>query len=288
MIDALKALFLYEQRKKLSPSELARRTKARLISISCLALSFGMFITTFLRLLSGESFGSGNISAIVISFLFFGAYLFTSSTYKIGPGLVLTNVVGSIAIPIRIFQTGGLGAPATYSLIAYIVFAFATGGKRWGVAISVYGIAVIFGFAMFQDHLPPPEVLSLGKTFALTLTNLSYILVASVFLIRQKEIMGQELRDFERENSAFLVLRRLDHEIGNSLNICLGYLEIYKLRSEPKSLKKISAALENIQKVAGELAIIARRGDLVQFLKDNEKEIRILDALKRGEQGLPK
>ncbi len=100
-----------------------------------------------------------------------------------------------------------------------------------------------------------------------------------MFILEEKNAIAKVLARSERERTAFLVLRRLNHEIGNSLNVALGNIEFAKEDEDKSVLKKVGKKIDEIALVVEKMSKASQKGSLIGFLESHQGDVNILSRM---------
>lgn len=185
---------------------------------------------------------------------------------------------------VRVFQGGGVYAPTIYIYIFFCLCAFALYGNFWGkIAITSCAIIVI-GVYVSQIHtptiLPTPDTAVIPQG-ALVLMAYFYNTLPLIYIFNEKNMLAKSLREFEKVQSSNVIMRRISHEIGNALNIVLGQIELAEDNRDEFDIKMTKQKVLEINMLVRVLVNKADKGNLVQFLEEYEKEIKILDQYEK-------
>lgn len=196
---------------------------------------------------------------------------------------ILFHSVLLVIIPARLTVTGGVDAPLMFTYISQAILVFVTVGKRAGVLACLFFSVCILGFGILESRgVDFGSVAGGSMTRGVILSViLCYIILPVFFVVEGKERMRAQLKKNEQSHSGFLIMRRLNHEIGNSLNVALGFLEIAREENNIEMLKVVKKNVYQIEEMINQMSAAASRGDLVDVLETNKDAIVILEELKK-------
>ncbi len=222
-----------------------------------------IFLAARTAYLKTFSFNEAHLAIIAISFL--GLFLYLKKSLNVSIGSYLFNAFWLVNLPLRIFMTGGLLSPLISGYLAHSVYVYCLNGQKWG-RLSLFWSVVSIGFFTFIDPFytykgvlltDVPEVQTL-----LDIITLVFVSLPIVFMFDQKSFMEAAIREMEKKSDSFAVMRRLNHEIGNSLYKALGYLQILRSKKDLSMVQYVRDPLEEIKEVGETLSRLASDGDL--------------------------
>lgn len=207
------------------------------------------------------------------------AYLWKAKNKTIG--FFLFHILFGCITPIRIYLTGGVSSPNVFSLFSYAVVVAAISGGRAAMYAVGYGVFSVILLTFIETFFGVPEMAPESPFFTAFRWCIILIYMTSpvAFLLQLKSRARREISRLEKVESAIVIMRRLNHEIGNKLNIALGFLEIYRDEGEEAHLALVKQKLSEVDSLLKKMQEIAASGKLVELLKENEQEIDIIQKL---------
>ena len=265
-----------------SVQEILYNSKYRLILYGLLLLSLASIIFFLVRVFVFHSIG--NNEYVILFFtglsLSFAFYVWRSKNLKLGS--LLFHGLLIVLIPTRVLLSGGVASPVVSAYFAHCVLAFVLNGKKGGVVILGWSIFCVIVMSIYETrHGAPNTLLSTDPFYYAFVFTLMFILVTVpiLFLLRDKNILLERVQELEEKESLYIVMRRINHEYGNSLNVLFGYLTLLKEDKAFELIPFMEARLEEIQGLVKLLSKTAQEGTLVDILEKHEAEINIADKL---------
>lgn len=262
--------------------ELLYNSRYRLILYGLLLLSLVSIIFFLMRVFVFHSFGANEY--IILFFtglsLAFACYVWRSKNLKWGS--ILFHALLLVLIPTRVLLSGGIASPVVSAYFGHCVLAFVLNGKKGGVAILGWSMFSVIVMSVYETrHGTPNTLLSTDPFYYAFVFTLMFILVTVpiLFVLRDKNILLQRVQQLEEKESLYIVMRRINHEYGNSLNVLFGYLTLLKEDKAFELIPFMEARLMEIQGLVKLLSKTAQEGTLVDILEKHETEINILDKL---------
>lgn len=260
---------------------IAKVAKFRILSFASVILSLSSTVFFVVNLKMGHGQGADQASLALIAGSFLALVIYLNESYDVEKAAVAFVSLALIFIPIRMYFTGGISSPGGLAYVGLAVSCFGLFGRLWGSLALGIGICFFLGFAsvepryhLIRDTLAAPPLLY-GWVAAMML---GLVCAPILFLIQQKDELTRDIRRWEKQRAGAVIMRRVNHEIGNSLAVAQGLLEVYKLEKDRKLLKKIKRALREIEQVADLIESGAKAGELVAFLDQHKETVKILQA----------
>lgn len=259
---------------------LERKEKEYLVQfINIINIVFFSAIFLYNQVIAGIPLvGAGSFVAIIsLYFLSFGLLKFCKSLKWSARTLML---VYFLFIPVRVYLTGGLNSEVIIIYFAHITLAYAVYGYRIGGYVLIFNcLSIISFFFVDVPAFYPTDITSFAFVKVLTIA----IAVIPFFLIiDQSRKWLDKYSKMEREYARYIILRRINHEIGNSVNIALGYLELQLNDSSLQNLEKVESSLNEILEVLNKIEQAQIKMDIVQFLGERDKKVKIVQELNGG------
>lgn len=191
---------------------------------------------------------------------------------------VLAFVIYPIVV-LRLYLTGGLEAPALPMLAVLPLLITVLKGVKTGMWFALISTLVILAFSII-------EVPAFSNTQAIQAVVLVAIVVFTTLfasiLIKERDVLENQIRIFELKKSALTVVGRLAHEINNPLSIIVGHSELVGTEgfdNVQESAETIAEQAHRISHLIQELLKIAESSDVGEFLKEHKDEVYITDVL---------
>jgi signal transduction histidine kinase len=191
---------------------------------------------------------------------------------------VLAFVIYPIVV-LRLYLTGGLEAPALPMLAVLPLLITVLKGVKTGMWFALISTLVILAFSII-------EVPAFSNTQAIRAVVLVAIVVFTTLfasiLIKERDVLENQIRIFELKKSALTVVGRLAHEINNPLSIIVGHSELVGTEgfdNVQESAETIAEQAHRISHLIQELLKIAESSDVGEFLKEHKDEVYITDVL---------
>lgn len=213
--------------------------------------------------------------SILFGWTVLGLYLAFGGGVKWG-GRIMVCIYVSL-LPAHLFEIGGILSRVGFYFIGFSIFAYAIYGRKGGNLALGWAILSFVGFTLWGPPSPeplPPFSTAIGKCFAF-----SIIVTPTLFIVRRYYVLGERAARVERQASENVVMRRILHEVGNALNITIGFIELWRGRKEPIYLEKAQKPLIEAQLLIHGLTRYGQGQDLVAFLKRHSKEIKIMNKI---------
>lgn len=256
--------------------------KFKVISFGLIVIALASFLFLISRAiyLKGVSWPEVHLSLII--FASCGLLVYLHKTLNVVRANLIFNALWLVNLPIRVAMTGGLMSPLLAGYLGHSIYVYCLCGPKWG-NLSIFWSAVSIGFftfidpfysfegALLTDH---PEFQTL-----LGIITIFFIGLPIVFMFDEKRELESSLRRMQKQSDSFIVMLRLNHEIGNSLHKALGFLQIIKAKKELMMLENVREPLEEIREVGEALSKLAVEGDLAKYLKEHKDDIKILEKL---------
>lgn len=262
---------------KLLPTEsiaiTQRKVKKRIIFCVCWCNTFFLGLSAFLSVILTRELDKHPLSFIILfaSFCFIIVYL-CSSEDEAGAGLAL-NLLFFTIIPIRCYFGLGVNSGDLLYYLGHTTLAFALTGKRFGLFVLLWSMASII---LLQISVKPP----LGEQVLVSYGFLRLLILLStgipiLFIIDEKTRMTELYQLWVKRRAGFVIMRRLGHEVGNALNIGMGYIELAKQENDLSLLEPVDEALNRVEDVLSELKSAESKVNLLEFLDKHKDAIRI-------------
>lgn len=247
----------------------------RIYSVAVGVMIFGGGTVALFSLLT-KQVNIGAYVAFVGGFFLWGL---ARRTMNIKLCVYILFVLNFLNIVFRIHESGGIFSPAIIFLFTSSIVIASLGGLRLGIIFAALSYLATIGFGFVDIPIPPPVQVSgilKGVMFSITMIFLTYPLW---FLIQERIAMEKSILELERKQNISILVRRVNHEVGNSLNIALGYLELSKEDRREDFLEKALASIKEIEKVLKEMKKRATLGGLMNILREFEEEVKILKRI---------
>lgn len=224
---------------------------------------------------SAEAWGLG---FVLLCFSFLTFYVHKTRNVRIGS--ILLHLFLLVLIPLRTYQNGGIYSVVLFFYMGQSIYAYVLNGRKAGHLMLAWSFISILFFALFGPT-EPPAAIPLFYTALFKVFTLLIITVPIIFFIGEREKLAEILREYEKKQASYVIMRRLGHEIGNSLNIALGYLQISREENTSEALELVDASLEKVDEIVNVLREASNEIDLVDFLQTHEKVIHIMEKFSK-------
>lgn len=257
-------------------------TKFRMLGVSAFlvgTISFCIFL--FRGAFYGDlNFDTYSVLFISLSMVGFIVFLWKSGDLITSTWIMIAMV--ALAVPFRMYMDGGVEAPITFALFSLVIFTTALAGWEYGQVAILYGCLCLLGFSLsetFLVRLPDAFNPSAAYWGGIVCLNICFFTLPLLYILEEKEAIAKVLSVSERERTAFLVLRRLNHEIGNSLNVALGNIEFAREDADKSVLKKVGKEIDEIVSVVEKMSEASEKGRLIGFLESHQGDVKILSQM---------
>lgn len=221
------------------------------------------------------------LTSLLITFIFLFVYIKKTKNIRIASHIL--NVVLYIFIPIRVYQTGGIYAPVVNTYIFHVFLVTALQGRLNGAITFCWSIVSIITFSLTEV---PSELLMepVGHGF-IVLFVLVAVYIPMHLILNEKDELLKKIADYEKSESAKIMMHRLTHEIGNSLSIAMGFLQFVKSKDDVVHCDKAQERLKDIDNLLKGMTKLSDNKILIETLNKLESEIKIMDTLKDDNEG---
>lgn len=264
----------------------ATKRKIAVYASSIISFLTALILVIWLFEFQKVDWATGTVALVV---LYFGAVAFyLRLNGDLGRGIMLLHAGYFVLAPLRIAQTGGLaslGILAVY--VFHVLLAFTLNGRKFGYFVFLWNAFSITLFAFLGNILVfPPSPLGGGAIGLVIATVLGMMLISMpvFFILEEKDHLSAQLRELEKQRAAYIIMRRLAHEFGNSIHIALNYTEFLKTEEERKLeyVETVSKRLIEMDQIIKKFIKAADEGDLVDYLKDAREEVKILNKMAKN------
>lgn len=258
-------------------------TKLKILRIISLMVALTSATSFFVRVFYYQTPVANLMTLILITMVFVAYYVYFRMATTLGPETLAFNLLFYLAATARSFQGGGVGTPVVFVYVLFCFCGFAVYGKKAGLgflSLSALSIAGMFALQIAAPELiPAPDRPAAFEGFLVVLI-FAYNVLPMIHVFEEKDALLESLRKYEKKESSTVIMRRLTHEIGNSLNIAMGKLQLAESEDETPDYSGINKKLEEIDKIVKGLAEHAGSGTLVEFLNEHENETRIINQVR--------
>lgn len=227
---------------------------------------------------SGESyFRLENISLLVLCASLFIVWNYVRKSKNETVGGWALNVILLVSIPFGIALTGGIYSIGLIYYLTHIALIYAMEKAVYGHAVAVWaGVSIVF-FSFYGGS--PVMELSFWSIFFNT-ASLFAATVPIFYVFNERDQMAELLKVVERKQAASVIMRRLAHEVGNSLQVPLIIAGEIKNGGDIKDdLETIDQSLERIEELFKSLRGSMEDRRIVDFLMEHDSAIKILEEL---------
>lgn len=148
----------------------------------------------------------------------------------------LVHVLLLIALPHRIYMTGGIGSPAVYLLCVHCILGHALNGRKVGRALIVYSLALCFLFYLMQEKalIAPVPYYEDPLVFGLFISIVALFIIAPIGLVLRgkNRLEKMALKIDKRELSEFVV-ENIAAKVQSEVTIALSI--VHELEKEGSS-----------------------------------------------------
>lgn len=269
---------------------LEEETRRKIAVFTCWVLVVTTSINVFLRIFQYGQVTWGTITSILIVLVFAILAILIKSAKNLDKLILFFNISAFIFAPLIMAQTGGLASPALIAVFAFVVLiAFSLSGTKLGSFSLFWHVGFLFLFAFFKPQLDltlSPFAKDANGLLIISIIGMALIISPVLLILKEKDLFATKLREYEKRESANVIMKRIAHEFGNSIHISINYLQFLKGDS-PKRDEYIEVATRNLKEmdqIVKGMVKISDEGDLIEYLKQAENEIKILNQLSQKEK----
>lgn len=273
-----------------SVSEVILETKVKIAFYSCLVLGILLFSVSILRILNYQLFNTSTYITAALGLLSFVLAFYAKKAKNFNFALYLIHVLFFIFTPIRVYQTGGIDSPAIFAVFTFhLLLAFALNGKKAGYFLFAWYslLVVFFAYISTKIDLPQSPLLSdpIGMAF-IVIWSMTLIAIPVYFVLNEKDKLNHRLRKFQNQEATLIILERVAHEFNNELQASIMAMEFLKRegKADPYYLNIADLKIRELSLILNEFLRMSKREDLVNFLKQSDNEVRIIERLKANAQ----
>ena len=258
--------------RSMEPDDIKLRSRIGIIMYSSALILITALFVIPMRVSVADTYGSIAVLGLVACF-FLSILIYTRKTLNTR---VSTNFISAfmyILIPLRVYQTGGIYAPVVHMYILHCVLVLVLQGRKLGLYAFVWGVLNIVVFSLVD--VPSSVIHTPGAYASIALAILILISIPIQFVLQEKELLLKRMQNYEKINSARVIMNRLTHEIGNSLNLANGYVCIYKQEESSSYIDKVEKNLKEIDSFLRIMTRLSEKEVLVETLDEYEADIKI-------------
>lgn len=247
----------------------------------CLILGSTSLISTALTYAEQKVSFANSFTIFSISIFFFLFYLYFRKAKRIEFGTHFFILSYFLMITTRMIQGNGILSPNVfvYTLFCICVFVIYGNGLGFlGIFCSTLVSGTVFFIQLNYPSILPINDIPLFVQGIFMLLAFLYAVFPLKFIIDEKEALSKKLREYEKKEAVHTLLKRLNHELGNGLYIAIGEIEMAEMKNISPDLNRISNKLHEMNDIVKFLSEIADSEDLVAFLKQHEKDIKIMNS----------
>ena len=260
--------------------ELQFLTNARIQILTFHTFALALAIVTIIRLIEHEVYMAEDwtfylLFVILASLL--AANLLVRRRILLGFH-VLAFVVYPIVV-LRLYSTGGLEAPVLPMLAVLPLLITILKGVKTGMWFALISTLVILAFSIIEV---PAFPITQSIRAVVIVAIVVYVTLFSSILIKERQVLENQIRIFELKKSALTIVGRLAHEINNPLAIIIGHSELVGTEgfdNVQESREKIVEQAHHISRLVLELLKVAKNLDVAEFLEEHKDEIHITNIL---------
>lgn len=264
-------------------TSLGDRYKLKILAIASVILATGTSAFFFVDIFLFKSFGLSQFSLAVMVGGF--AYLFwyvvsTQNLKKASWGFTLF-AFGVVAW--RLFLTGGIASPGVFAYVGYCVCVYTILGERMGrvaLAMSTLTLILLGALEPYLNLSSKTEGFHPYLYGWVDIMMLLLVVLPVMVVIDEKDRMYIAYCALEKKSISHLVMRRVNHEMGNSLAVSMGLLELYKLEKDPRSLDRMQTVLLEAKDLIAVLERGGRAGELAKTLENHRYSVKLMKDLK--------
>lgn len=224
----------------------------------CSLSAFLIFSTAFLRLVYFKELDLNISTLLGLGLLVLVLRLFVQITTNLNFAARLLSLFFFFAIPLRVYQTGGVSSPVWFLYAFHCAFVFSIIGKKQGLLLLIWCSLSLAAFSHLQvlGLMPEPVFYESVLNHTFVVVSCAAVAILPIFiLIREKNAVENELRELERERVSHTISLKLARNTSKPLNEAIRCVEEMKrggecLQSLEKALDEVDAAVKAMSKQA--------------------------------------
>ena len=258
---------------ELSVAQLHKITRLRIILSIATVYAFLILVSLFSQNWFQRGVPEELSLRALIAFLFIALIFYVSKSHNLKFGNWALNIFFLISIPYRLYTTGGI-SPVIGEYIVFSIFNFALNGMIAGSVSLAWSIisVTIFSVLELMDLIPNASAVKVEAELAFSLLLVTF---PAFFILQENRILLKKSQNLEKIKSAYLVMERINHEIGNSLQIALVHVGAYDIQIKDLDLDKAKKQLLEVDKLIKAMGESAHKGNLTDLLEKHRKTIYI-------------
>lgn len=236
--------------------------KKSLLTI-CSLSAFLIFSTAFLRLVYFKFLDLNISTLLTMGLLVLILRVFVDRTRKLAIAARLLNWFFLIAIPLRVFQTGGVSSPVWFLYAFHCAFVFSIMGRKQGVALLIWCCLSLAAFSHLQvlGLVAEPVFYQNVLNHTFVVVSCAAVAILPIFiLIREKNAVESELRELERERISRSISLKLARNTTRPLSEALHSVE--EMKQGRECYRKLESALEEVDAAVKAMSKEADSGSL--------------------------